>query len=152
MNLRYLILIFAIILTFPAFAQSGATYHNKRFGFEARIPAGFQVMGVESPEGATFRGSGGTNITVFAVPLNGGFENTVQYWIDRAETYDGFAITGQTVTPDWATYQGNIGGRQTRVRMILSCGRSHAFAARVDFNGSSSNADRVLRSLKTGAC
>lgn len=151
--MRNFILVFATLLTFTGAAQA-ETYHNKRFGFEANIPAGFQVMGVQSSEGATFRGAGGTIITVFAVPTNGGFESTVEYWIGRAKSYDGFAITGQTITPDWAEYAGNIGGRQTRVRMILSCDRRHALAARVDFNGSSSTSDKVLRSLKPsgGAC
>lgn len=152
--MRILSLVFALLLTFPAFAQNWDSYANARYGATADIPPGFEPMGPEAAnsDGLIFRSrQGGALVTIFGRDVSGGFEKTVEDMIAYEQSYSGWKVTGKTVTPDWAEYTGNVGARQLRVRVIAACGGRHALAAKIEFNGNmNSTVERVFRSLKAG--
>lgn len=156
--MRILNLVFAILLIFagiaPGFAQGWGSYANKRYGASADIPPGFEPMGPEAAnsDGLIFRSrQGGALVTIFGTQISGGFEKAVADMIAYEHSYHGWNVTGQTVTPDWAEYAGNVGGRQLRVRVVAACNGKHAIAAKLEFNGNmNSTVNRVFRSLKAG--
>lgn len=152
--MRILSLVLTLLLTFPSFAQGWDTYANARYGATADIPPGFSPMGPEAAnsDGLIFRSrQGGALVTIFGSNVSGGFEATIEKMIAYEKSYHGWNVSSQTVTPDWAEYAGNVGGRQLRVRVIAACGGKHALAAKIEYNGNmNSTVSRVFRSLKAG--
>lgn len=155
--MRSFIFIFAILLTFPALAQGWGSYTNARYGATADIPPGFEPMGQEAvnSDGLIFRSSAGrANLTIYGASVTeGDFMAHVEARIAHEQSYSGWTITNRTITPDWAEYSGNVGGRKLRVRTISACGGRISVSTKFEFNGNQSRlADRIERSLTSGAC
>lgn len=138
----------------PANAQGWSSYANARYGATADIPPGFQPSGPEATnsDGLIFRSRSGALLTIYGAPISGGnFEAFVEKTIAHDRSYNGWKVTGSRITPDWAEYSGNVGGRQLRMRVISSCGGHYALAAKIEYNGNmNSDVGRVFRSLKAG--
>lgn len=155
MTMHKLILIFAFVLTFPAGALAADTYANARYGATAIVPDGFDPMGPEQPngDGMIFRShSGGALLTIYGADVPGGnFEAFIKAQIAHEESYNGWSVTGRTITPDWAEYTGSIGGRFLSVRTLASCGGRQAVSTKFEYNGNmGSTVSKVEASLKAG--
>jgi hypothetical protein len=152
--MRSFIIILAIALTLPAAAQGGDTYANARYGATASVPSGFEPTGPEAAnsDGLIFRSSHGGLLTIFGADVSGGnFEAYVNSAMAHDKSYNGWAIQGSKITPDWAEYWGNVGARQLRVRTISACGGRHALSVKLEYNGNmDSVVSKVFRSLKEG--
>lgn len=143
------------MLTSPAFAASWGEYKNARYGATADVPPGFEPMGAEATnsDGLIFRSrKGGALLTIYGADVPGGnFEAYVEKQIAHEKSYNGWKINNRTITPDWAEYTGNVGGRQLRVRTVASCGGRQAVSTKFEFNGNMGRtADRLEKSLKAG--
>lgn len=152
--MRTFIIICVLALTFPTHALAWDTYANARYGATASVPDGFEPAGPEAAnsDGLIFRSSNGALLTIFGADVPGGdFEAYVAGAMDFDRSYSGWTVTGSTVTPDWAEYAGNVGGRQLRVRVLSSCGGRHAVSAKFEYNGNmNAVVSRVFKSLKAG--
>ena len=121
-----LALLFALC-ALPAFAQGWDHYDNARFGYSIDIPPGFSDNGEsDNGDGQSFTGPGQSLIVWGGYMLAEDFESEVASAIGFAEA-DAWNITGQTVTPRWASFSAIKGFRHLHQRMILLCdGTSYA--------------------------
>jgi hypothetical protein len=154
--MRILIVLFALLLATPAFAQGWTVYENARFGATADIPPGFAPMGPEATnsDGLIFRShQGGALLTIYGANVpSKNFEAYIEGQKSHDTSYNGWNIGDSSVTPRWAEYSGSLGGRQLRVRTITACDGKHALTAKLEFNGSLGSTEaRVFRSLTEGA-
>jgi hypothetical protein len=153
--MRNLMIIFVVLLTSPALAQGWDTYTNARYGATADVPPGFAQMGPEAAnsDGVIFRSrQGGALLTIYGDDVPGSdFETFIAGEIAHEKSYNGWNITGQTVTPDWAEYTGSVGSRFLKVRTIASCGGRQAVSIKFEYNGNMGpTLSRIERSLKAG--
>lgn len=152
--MRILILVLALLLTFPSLAQAWDSYTNARYGATASVPPGFEPTGPEASnsDGLIFRSRGGSLLTIYGADVPGGdFEAYIDQTIAFEKSYNGWNISGRTVTPDWAEYTGSIGGRFMRVRTLSTCGGRQAISTKFEYNGNlSSTASKIERSLTAG--
>lgn len=113
------------LIALPAFAQGWSSYENARFGYQSVIPPGHSGYGEsDNGDGQIFDNPGTMQtLTLWgAAMVKESFEAEVAASIGYAER-DGFNISFQTVTPEWATFSGMMGDRQFIRRMILLCDR-----------------------------
>lgn len=97
-------------------------YDNARFGFSIDVPPGFAVQG----ESANGDGNSFTTPTAelraFASNIvEGDFESEAR-GEQSAVTDEGFAITYQVTTPQWASFSGKHGARIVYGRLAAICG------------------------------
>jgi hypothetical protein len=149
------IIIFILLLTFPAMAQGWDSYTNARFGASAKVPPGFAPMGPEAPnsDGMIFRSrKGGALLTIYGADVpSGDFEAYVEGQIAHEQSYSGWKISGRTITPDWAEYTGSIGGRFLSVRTLSTCNGRQAVSTKFEHNGNMrGDVSKVERSLQAG--
>ncbi len=129
--MRFALVLILSLCTLPALAQVWSHYPNARFGYSVDIPPGF--VG----EGESGNGDG----QIFYLP--NGLQD-LRVWGGllgvTAETFpaeaaarmtrdinEGWAITYQAGTPQWAVWSGARGGYALYQRMILLCdGQSYA--------------------------
>lgn len=153
--MRNFMLIFALLLTFSTPAPAEETYVNARYGATAMVPSGFEPMGPEAAnsDGLIFRSRDGSILTIYGDDVPGGdFAAFVDSRIAFEESYNGWNVTGKTVTPDWAEYSGSIGGRFLSVRMLSTCNGRQAVATKFEYSGSNmrATASKVEASLRAG--
>ncbi|RYG27429.1 MAG: hypothetical protein EON93_20585, partial [Burkholderiales bacterium] len=120
----------------PAFAQGWAAYENGRFGYETAIPPGFSGQGEsDNGDGQTFDKPGTTQTLAAwgANMLEESFEAEVEASMGYAQS-EGFNISFQTVTPEWATFSGIAGDRQFIRRIILLCDRQSTASISLQFS------------------
>lgn len=152
--MRLIILLAALLVSSPAFAQGWSSYHNARFGATADIPPGFEQMGPEASnsDGLIFRSRDGSILTVFGARIPGGdFDAYMADLLAHEESYNGWQIQNRSVTPDWAQITASIGGRQMSLRVEAVCNGTIAIASKYEYSGSAPGLDRVERSLTAGA-
>lgn len=141
----------ALVLASPAQAQGWTSYHNARFGAAADIPPAFSPSGPEATnsDGLIFRTSNGSLLTIYGASIPGGnFEQFVLNAIAHDESYNGWPVQGQTITPDWAEYWGSRRGQTLKVRMEATCSGKIAVVAKFEvIGGLPRDADRVFNSL-----
>ena len=126
--MRFLLTAFFILFVVPALAQEGRHYDNARFGYGIDIPSGFTAGGEsENGDGQAFRVDGRrTELLVWGGTLLGSFESEVASRMDWASG-DGWGITYQVTTPQWASFSGTRNGQVLYQRMVLLCdGQSYA--------------------------
>lgn len=154
--MRILAFLLALALLMqPAWAQQWGSYHNERFGATADLPPGFEPAGPEAAnsDGLIFRTRNGGLLTIYGANVPGGdFEAFVATTIAHDQSYNGYPISGQTVTPDWAEYWGGMSGRNLLVRLESSCNGRIAVVAKLEYSGNlNSTVDRVFGSLEAGS-
>lgn len=153
--MRILLVLLAMLLSFPAFAQGWTTYENARFGAVADIPPGFVPTGPEAAnsDGLIFRSKKGAFITIYGANVPGkNFEAYIDGQKEHAKSYDGWRIRDSAVMGGSAEFSGSLGHRQLQVRTISACDGKIALTAKLEFNGNmNSTVSRVFRSLKEGA-
>lgn len=135
-RMRLLVTVCFALLALPAFAQGWESYANARFGYQSSIPPGYSGYGEsDNGDGQIFDNPG----TVQSLALWGAnmveesFEAEVAASIGYAER-DGFNITFQTITPEWATFSGVMGDQQFTRRMILLCDRASIASLTLQFS------------------
>lgn len=126
LTMRLFVILFAL-LTLPAFAQSGKSYVNARFGYGISIPDAFVGQGESGRgDGQSFGVPGrAIGLRVWGGLLDD-FEREVAARMadDAAE---GWNQTYQAITPRWASWSALSGGNIVYQRMILLCdGQSYA--------------------------
>lgn len=126
--MRLIFIIILALLTTPAFAQGWDHYDNARYGYGIDIPPGFLGAGEsENGDGQAFKADGKpTFVLVWGGNLMGSFEAGVADAMQFAQD-EGWTITGQAVTPNWADFTGTKGSRISYQRLIMLCdGTSYA--------------------------
>lgn len=151
---RILAILALALFVQPAVAQQWGSYHNARFGATADVPPGFEPAGPEAvnSDGLIFRSRSGGLLTIYGAPIPGGdFEAFVETAIAHDQSYNGYPIGGQTITPDWAEYWGGASGQNLRVRLEASCNGRIAVVAKLEYSGNlGSVVERVQGSLEAG--
>jgi hypothetical protein len=136
-RMRLLLVLWFALLSLPAFAQGWESYGNARFGYQSAIPPGFSGYGEsDNGDGQIFDNPGTMQSLALwgANMLEESFEAEVAASIGYAER-DGFNISFQTITPEWATFSGVTGDRQFTRRMILLCDRQSTASFTLQFSG-----------------
>ena len=134
--MRLVIIFCAALIALPAFAQGWDVYRSARFAYRSSIPPGYSGNGEsDNGDGQVFDNPGTMQtLTVWgAYMLEESFEAEVAASIGYAEQ-DGFNISFQTVTPEWASFSGVMGDRQFIRRMILLCDRESTASFTLQFS------------------
>jgi hypothetical protein len=108
-----------LLLATPAAAQDWRLYDNVEMGYAVDIPAGLGQV-AETVEGLIVQ-SPTVTLTVFGLdvaPMD--FETAVATAIASSED-EGFAITGSTVTHEWARYAATNGATRQAVGLVALC-------------------------------
>ena len=154
----FIVLCFAF-LALPAFAQGWESYGNARFGYESSIPPDYSGYGEsDNGDGQVF-GNPGTMQSLAlwgANMVEESFEAEVAASIGYAE-HDGFNISFQTITPEWATFSGVMGDRQFTRRMILLCDRQSTASFNLQFSSQDAAdikdvSQRLLQDFRATGC
>jgi hypothetical protein len=121
-----LALLFIAFMTVPAFAAIGwSTYENARFGFRGAVPSGLSAY-VESGSGVGQifgHPSSMQVLSYFGETLDGrDFGDAVETTLADLEQ-EGWTLSYQAVTPDWAEITAQTQAERMQVRMILLCDR-----------------------------
>lgn len=124
-------------LATPALAQVPWGYYtNARFGYELDIPPGFEGQG-ESDNGDgqifLFDGRVGRLTTwggSFVTEPDFEAEANAQF---ASDMMDGWGVTAQAATPDWATWSATKAGRVVQQHMIQLCDGSGYAALRLEY-------------------
>lgn len=157
MNIRHMLTGIAVIagLVVPALAAEWTTYHNARYGATADIPPSYSPTGPEAAnsDGLIFRSTDGSLLTIYGAPIpNRDLAAFVANAIAHDQSYNGWPVQGQTVTPDWAEYWGGRRGQVLKVRIEATCNGTIAIVAKFEANGGSQrDMDRVFNSLTAGS-
>ena len=124
------LLLAALVLSLPASAADGwESYSNPRYGFTAAVPPGFKLaQESDNGDGATFRSQDGrAELLLFgANVIDGNFSDEIRQRIgwDRQE---GWTITYDKVTSNWASYSGSKGVDILYVRGVVLCDGSAGY-------------------------
>ncbi|MEO5804984.1 hypothetical protein [Devosia sp.] len=133
--MRTLIIALVFAATIPAFAAGWSHYDNTRFGYGIDIPPDFDALGEsDNGDGQAFeRGARAQKLLVWGGFTLDGFEAEVAARMGYA-TADGWTISYQATTPQWASFSGSIGQRIFYQRMISLCGGSQYAAFAVEYS------------------
>lgn len=152
--MRKFIIVLSLLLTIPALAQAWSTYANARYGATANVPPGFEPTGPEASnsDGLIYRSRDGSLLTIYGADVPGSdFAAYIESAVAFEKSYHGWTINGLTVTPEWAEYNGSIGGRFMSVRTLSTCNGRQAVSTKFEYSGNmSSTVSKVERSLKAG--
>ena len=152
--MRYVFLLLAILFAGPAFAQGWAPYTNARTGASADVPPNYTALGPEDPsgKGQTF-GNAQRNslVTIYGESIPGGnFDAFIDRLIQDLKNYEGWAVQGKRVTPDWAELDASSGRTMMRVRVVTSCDGRTAAIAKYQGGPNNNLVSHLFRSLKSG--
>ena len=133
MLVRFLLLFLCFVA--PAVAQEWRHYDNARFGYGIDIPPGFTQGGEsDNGDGQAFKVAGSpTALAVWGSNLTSEFESEVTDYMDFV-TNEGWAISYQVTTPQWASFSGIRGGQVLYQRMVLLCDGSSYAAFRAEYS------------------
>ena len=146
-----------LLLPLHALAQEWQPFGIERFGFIFEIPPGFELaQRSENGDGATFEGPNGATLAVWGVDLKGRKFLTGIAIQMREDKADGWRITYERLTDDWASYSGIKGDQIRYARAIKVCGDSAAVFI-IDYERSEKIpydpiVVRMVNSLKPEAC
>ncbi|NMA99485.1 MAG: hypothetical protein GX970_15510 [Phyllobacteriaceae bacterium] len=133
--MRFILLVALLLLPAPALAQFWSHYSNDLFRYEIDIPPGFEGNGeTAGGEGQWFYNlEAEQGLTIWGARFPGSFERSI---IDGAAAIrsEGWAITEQSSTPEWATLAAMRDHRLIFQRSILLCDRKSYAAFRAEFN------------------
>lgn len=131
MPMRFVLLLLAA-LTLPLLASAAdgwENYSNPRFGFTATVPPGFKLsQESDNGDGATFRSQDGrAELLLYGTNvIDGDFSDEARQRIDW-DRQDGWIITYDKVTSNWASYSGTKGADILYVRGIMLCDGSAGY-------------------------
>lgn len=156
--MRILPILLLLIAAAPAQAEYWTSYSNTRFGYEIDVPPGFEGSG----ETATGEGQGfylpeaEQMLSVWGGPLAGDLESEAGRLIAEA-TMLGWAMTSQSLTPEWSAFSARRGSSSFLQRMILLCDRKTYATMRLDFPAADINAlepviQGLARSFRAKTC
>lgn len=123
----------ALLFAAPVLAEDWGRYSNDRFGYGIDVPPGFD-WGRESDngDGRAFR-DGTRKLSAWGgTIIEDSFESAARAAIGSAAD-DGWTITYEAVTPDWASFSGTQGQRVLYERMIALCDGQYA-AFRLEYS------------------
>ncbi len=120
--MRTLLLVWLLTLSVPALAEEWASYSNSRFGYRIDIPPGFEGVGEsDNGDGQLFhRPSRAQDLLIWGGNSLDGFEKEVGVNIRYAEA-DGWNLTYQAATPNWASFSAVFAKRVLYQRLITLC-------------------------------
>ena len=147
--MRIPVLVVVALFAIPAFAQDWGHYANSRFGYELEIPPLFIGQGEsDNGDGQVFaRDQGAARLTAWgANMLAPDFGGEVSEAIEFAKS-DGWSISYQATTPEWATFSGTKFGRIMYQRMVLLCDRRSWAAFQLNYSLRDSKMDPVIPQL-----
>ncbi len=153
--MRALTFLLLIALAAPALAADWEAYGNARFGYSIEVPPGFEWgKEADNGDGRSFR-SGATKLLVWGGNIT---EDSFESAVAAAKAFaigDGWGITYEAVTPNWASFSGTQGKRVLYQRMIALCDMQYAafrleYSA-VDIGTLESVVERLVQTLK-GRC
>jgi hypothetical protein len=133
--MHILALLIALFLASPALAQFWGHYENARFGYALDIPPGFSGSG-ESDKGdgqLFFNVAAEQMMSVRGKELAGTFEGEAAA-ASAALRSQGWTITEQSTTADWATITATRDHRLTYERTILLCDGARYATVSVEFH------------------
>ena len=108
-----------MLLASPAVAAEWRPYDNPAFGYTVDVPVG---LGQEAEtEAGLIIQSATVTLTVFGLavaPMD--FATVVETAIASSED-EGFVVTGQSVTPEWARYVAVNGAQRQAVGLVALC-------------------------------
>jgi hypothetical protein len=120
------VIAFFMLLAVPAFAAIGWTnYDNARFGYRGAVPSGFSGNGEsDNGDGQVFERQPTMQELRYwgSMMLEDGFEAEVSAALATAER-EGWNVSYQAATPDWASFTFVMGQQRLQTRMILLCDR-----------------------------
>ncbi len=138
-----------LLLASPALAQFWGHYANARFGYEIDVPPDFAGNGEsDNGDGQVFYNLGAEQgLTVWGGMLMDGFAGEAGRSA-QALTAEGWSVTEQSTTPQWATLAAMRDHRLIYQRMIALCDGVSFAAFRLEFNiRDLSKTDEVLGGL-----
>jgi hypothetical protein len=147
--MRILILVILALLAAPASAQDWSSYGNGRFGYEIDIPPLFVGQGEsDNGDGQVFaRQQGAARLTVWGANMMApNFEGEVAQAIEFAKG-DGWTVSYQAATPEWASFSGTNFGRIMYQRMVLLCDRHSWAAFQLDYSLRDGKMDPIIEQL-----
>ena len=121
--MRLVIATLALIsLVSHAPAQDWQPFGVERFGFIFEVPPGFELaQRSENGDGATFEGPNGATLAVWGVDLEGRkFLTGISNQMHEDES-DGWRITYERLTDEWASYSGIKDDQIRYARAIEVC-------------------------------
>ena len=116
----------ALLLTTPAMAADWQRYQNPRYAFGIDIPANFFLLREsDNGDGAIFNSRDGRVVmrAYGGHVVEADFEAEVKAAMKSAKS-DGWMLSYQRVTPDWASYSGSRNGQVLYTRAVATCGGS----------------------------
>jgi hypothetical protein len=149
-------ILLALILTLfatPLCAAEWGHYLNERFGVEADVPPGFAPG--EPPANGDGLGfaTPTAKLSIYgSLIVDGDFESNVAQRVQWSQD-DGWAITYQASTPNWASWSGTRGSRILYVRAIRMCdgegyGAFELEYSEADLKAFNAVVDRLAASLR----
>jgi hypothetical protein len=120
-----LVLLFFAMLTVPALAAMGwSSYGNISFGYRGGVPSGFSGYGEDaSGAGQIFdRPPAAQVLSYWGEALDTDFDDAVKVTLGNLEQ-QGWNVSYQAVTPEWASVTAVMGSRRVQLRLILLCDR-----------------------------
>lgn len=133
--MRFILLVALLLFSAPALAQFWGHYSNDQLRYELDIPPDFEGNGEnQDGTGQWFYNLGAEQgLTVWGARFAGSFESAV---VESAASIrgEGWAITEQSSTPEWATLAAMRDHRLIFQRAILLCDRKSYAAFRAEFN------------------
>jgi hypothetical protein len=140
-----LIALFFALLTIPAFAAIGwGNYDNARFGYRGGVPPGFSGYGEDASGGQIFdRMPAAQVLSYWSEALNGDFSAAVEATLGNLEQ-QGWNVSYQAVTPDWANLIAVMGSRMVQVRLILLCDRASFATMTLQYSAAQAADIRVI--------
>jgi hypothetical protein len=126
--MRVVLLMLALLLVAPVYAQGWGGYEDARFGFSIDIPPGFEnvARGVELQ---TFIAAGGTQVLTVrgGSVLPGSFDDI---WRETQSFYRdaGWTLRYAPAPPNWTSFRGVRRDRMLYVKIIPLCGGTRQYA------------------------
>lgn len=129
--MRKMAVLLMLLLTSPAMADFWSHYANPSYGYEIDIPPGFEGNGENAEsDGQWFHHlAAEQGLTVWGARFSGEFGDA----LDQSAP-EGWALTDQVQTEEWATLAAVRADRMMVQRAIVLCDRQSYAAFRAEFN------------------
>lgn len=127
--MRILMIAFLALFASVAAAQEWQRFTSERFGFALDVPPGFSVSHVSANgDGRIYHGAGGDHLLVVwgARLEDEGFLSEVRERMAQDDA-DGWDISYERLTRNWASYSGSRDGEIRYVRAVRLCDDRAAF-------------------------
>jgi hypothetical protein len=126
--MRILIATLSLLAAAPAAAQEWNRFGSERFGFALDIPPDYSIsFESENGDGRVYHGAGGDHLlAIWGADLDAGFLPEVRARMSQDKS-DGWDISYERLTPEWASYSGTKNDTIRYVRAVRLCDDRAAF-------------------------